>query len=269
MRHRPLLAASLPLVVALAAGCPRKDPDLGDKLFAAEAADANDGANTEGGLFSVATDDVPMAAGGLTAEAIATSAANNAGKHLLPAGCVTATAAGATVTYVLDDCTGPHGLIHVTGTVTVTFDAQAAGVAAHGSATDLHVNGATYSFDSDAMYTMVDGRKQVAVATQGNGTGPRGHAFTREGNYVFAWDGAGCHTLDGAWSTTGEGGRKWSTTVAGLARCKGMCPTAGTITHTGGLTGVTITITFDGSADAHWVSSRGGAGDVTMLCVPG
>ncbi|WP_437569962.1 hypothetical protein [Sorangium sp. So ce542] len=50
-------------------------------------------------------------------------------------------------------------------------------------------------------------------------------------------------------------------------RCAAQCPAAGgTVEHAGGLSGVTITIAFDGSDSATWSSSRGRSGTLDLAC---
>ena len=80
-----------------------------------------------------------------------------------------------------------------------------------------------------------------------------------------------CATLDGQWSTkigSANNSDTWSTGIAGYAQCKAHCPTSGTLTHTGGISKVTVTVTFDGSATAKWATSTGRAGTFGLLCLP-
>jgi hypothetical protein len=49
--------------------------------------------------------------------------------------------------------------------------------------------------------------------------------------------------------------------------CAGGCPEpGGELTFTGGLSGVTLTITFDGSGIAQWSTSNGKSGTLPLLC---
>jgi hypothetical protein len=156
----------------------------------------------------------------------------------------------------------------VTGSVVVTYTKQADGTHADATASGLSVNGATLDLHSQAVYSVNGSAKKLVVNTDGSGTGPRGNQLTRQGSYTLTWDDASeCGTLDGAWST-GIGSATWSTSISGYAQCKGHCPTAGTLAHTGGLSKVTVTVTFDGTAGAKWSSSRGRAGVISLLCTP-
>ena len=181
---------------------------------------------------------------------------------------MTSTQQNNVVTYALADCTGPYGLVHVTGSVVVTYTVDAAGVHADAVANALQVNGATMNLSSTATYTVSGTAKKLVVMTNGSGVGAFGNAITRNGSYTLAWDDASqCGSLDGAWSTQ-IGADTWSTQIANYAQCKAHCPSSGTLTHTGGISKVTATVTFDGSADAKWSTSRGRSGTIALLCSP-
>jgi hypothetical protein len=260
------------LLVPLTSSSSCKKSTLGDELLASEAADSTDSSQQEGGVMFAASDPIattmkpgeaPPSAG-----AIASLVAGNAGQYYQPAGCLTATAMGTTVTYTLNDCTGPHGLVHVTGTITVDYTVDAAGVHAMVSATGLMVNGGTLDISATGVYTVSGTTKTLVVTTMGSGIGPRGHMVTHDGDYTLTWDTAtACRDFDGAWSTT-VSDRTWMTTVSGFHRCGASCPMSGTVSHTGGISGVTITLTFDGTATAQWTSSRGSSGTINLLCTP-
>ncbi len=243
--------------------------DLG---FASEAIDSTDSSESEGDVLFAAADALPTVvimkplAAAAPGEAEATMVAAHAGVYFQPASCVTATAAGNVVTYVLDDCTGPHGRLHMSGTATATITVDAMGsYVVDVAGTGLMVNGATLDLAAHGVFSVSGTTKQVVVTTMGQGVGPRGHVITRGGDYTISWSDTQCRDFDGAWSTD-VGGLHWSTTVSGLHRCAGMCPASGTISHTGGISGVTLTITFDGTSTAAWTSSRGRSGTIDLLC---
>lgn len=252
------LAYLLPLVLA---GCGGAD-GLGD---VSGALDSSDGTANESALMIATTDGTQSAT---SANEAAAMGAAQARSWWQPSTCVTATAQLNVVTYQLSNCTGPYGLVHVTGSVAVTYTKTASGVHAAAVATGLDVNGATMSLASQADYSVAGTQKQLVVATDGSGTGPRGNAITRHGAYTLTWDDAtDCGALDGSWST-GIGSATWSTSISGYAQCKGHCPSGGTLSHTGGLSGVTVTVRFDGSADARWSTSRGRSGTIALFCAP-
>ena len=104
--------------------------------------------------------------------------------------------------------------------------------------------------------------------TSGSGTGAFGNTLTRTGSYTLTWDDASqCGTINGAWST-GIDNDTWSTSIDKYAQCKDRCPSSGTLSHTGGISKTTWTVTFDGSAQAKWASSRGRSGTFGLLCLP-
>jgi len=255
-------------VLALASGalgCERMDAD---EATADEALDSAEMTQAEGALIASGTEDdsasadATFTAAGLTALAVARGAA-----RFQPAGCATVSADGTTLTYTLTECTGRFGLAHVTGTLVATLTDTSAGVDVSVTSTGLKVNRATLDLTATAVLTDVAGTRKLVVATHGAGVGPRGTSFTRDGSYTATHDPAtACLSLDGQWALEGQGGRGRSTTVTGLQRCDGMCPAAGgQIVHTG-VRGRTVTVTFDGSAQAEWSSSAGRTGTVELTC---
>lgn len=233
-----------------------------DSQYVDEALDSAETAQSQSALLVPATSD---AQNGMSADQIAANAATKADTYYQPKGCVTATANGPSVVYKLKDCTGPHGLVHVTGTVTVLFSVAGDGVHATATAEDIKVNGGVIDVDAAAVYTVNGQTKKLQVTSSSSGSGIRGNYFTHTGAYVATWD-ATCMTLDGAWQTK-AGGYTWSTTVANYKRCSGMCPAAGgSVVYAGGVSDLTVTITFDGSGTAKWANSRGRAGNVIVNC---
>jgi hypothetical protein len=261
MRKTTLLSI---LSLTLLAGCGGTNgSSAADSAQASAALDSNDSTTTESALLVASTDGTESSA---TAEDAAGTASVRARATFSPSSCVTATAVANVVTYMLNDCTGPWGLVHVTGTVVVTYSKQPDGVHADANATGLLVNGATLNINSQAVYSVNGTAHQLTVTTDGGGTGLRGNTIGRHGSYTLAWDtGTQCAALDGQWSTT-IASATWSTSVTGFKVCKNECPSAGTIAHTGGLSHVTVTVTFNGSAEASWTSSRGDHGTVALFC---
>jgi hypothetical protein len=157
-------------------------------------------------------------------------------------------------------------MVHLTGTVVVAYTKTDTGITVHVTTSDFSINQSTISIDSTATYTNDNGSKSLTVETQGSGTGPLGHTVTRMGNYTLTW-GDSCFTLDGQWSTQGEQVSR-STTVDNFSRCLAMCPKAGgSIAHTY-TNGLTVTVSFDGSAIAAWSASNGHSGHFPLICIP-
>jgi hypothetical protein len=255
---------SLALPLAALTGCGGGDP-AGDNAAVSEALDSQDDTSSEGALLMVTTEGTQSA---LTAGEAATLAVAGAHTWWQPSTCVTTSINLNVVTYTLNNCTGPWGLVHVTGTVVVTYSMASDGIHASASANGLLVNGGTLNLDAQATYSVSGTTKKLTVSTSSTGTGPRGNSLSRQGNYTLTWNTAtACGTVDGDWSTT-INTYTWSTGIANFAQCLGHCPSSGTLTHTGGISGVTITVTFDGTGWAKWTSSRGRSGTIALFCIP-
>lgn len=261
-RIRP--SASLAFVLALAvdlslvgAGC----VDYGD--LATQGIDSVDTVAGESQFLVAGTDGADAT---MSAEEVASGAAARATTYWQPAGCITATARAAQVTYTLVDCTGPYGHVHVTGSVVVDYSRAADGLHFHATGEAIQVNGGTIDIDTTGVYTITGTTKRVVATTHGSGVGPRGTAFTRDGTYDLTWDPAtSCLGVDGTWSNR-AGAVHWTTTVTGYRRCASSCPaTGGQIVVRGDRNA--LTITFDGTAAASWAEERRGrSGTVQLFC---
>jgi Tfp pilus assembly protein PilV len=238
----------------------------GEAGYAAEALDSTDVSSTESALMATSNDALEGSSA-TTAESAAQTAATRWPTFYQPAGCATATYSGDTATFTLKDCTGRYGLVHVTGTVTVVYTKTATGWSGTASGVGLSVNGATVDLNANGTFSNANGVKTADIQSTSKGTGVRGNAFTRSGAYTASWDGS-CLTLDGSWMTT-VNARHWTTTVSNFKRCTGMCPQAGsTVTYTGGVLNLSVTITADGDNTANWSTSTGKMGTLTLFCKP-
>jgi hypothetical protein len=248
----------------LAAACMnRNDSDRADT--AETAVDSADSTSAEGDVMMSAVDgaDGPALAP-ITIDAVVGRISANITARYQPASCATITQTQASIKVVYDDCTGPRGLVHVSGelALAVTVSSQGA-ITVHGTSTDLAVNGASLEIDATGTYTSSGTAHSLAVTTTGTGTGPRGAAIDHEGSYTVHWDTATqCHDISGEWST--ELGLRTRSNSVTLSRCAAGCPT-GSITHTF-LRGQAITVTFDATATAMWTATDGRSGMVTLNC---
>jgi hypothetical protein len=223
-----------------------------------EALDSNDIGSGESAILVTSAE----SAAGATTEGLVASAAQRFSERFQPAGCAVATTSGNVVSYTLRDCTGPRGLVHVTGAIQIAYTRTATGHIAKATASKLLVEGAT--IDLDATSTVVEADARTAtVEAHSSGIGPRGRAIERSGSYEVSWD-SSCMTLEGTWSTT-IGLLRTSTRVEQLRKCTGMCPSSGTVRHEG-LRDRTLTISFDGSNSASWSGSDGKSGTVELDC---
>ena len=201
---------------------------------------------------------------GATAQQVASYIASHAGARYSPAGCVTTSLNGTTVTINYDLCTGPHGLRQVTGRMVEDVSLGAGGtIDIHTTANGLQLGQTTMNIDSSSVGSAANGVRSMSVTTNGSGTGPLGNSITRQGSYTITWD-TTCLTINGSWSSTS--GDRARSTVKSISRCNQQCP-SGTITHnySGGRT---LTIVFDGSSVAKWTSSTGKSGTINLVCSP-
>ncbi len=157
-----------------------------------------------------------------------------------PAGCLVVTddTSTSTATYVFTDCTGPHGLVTVNGTLTVAYSAP--------SSTELKV-----SFSIDQPFTITGARGRQAVISDWaasadvtasgtdlatrtldwsgrlSGTTRRGIAFDHSSTWQVSWTvGGDCITESG--TSTGQiGALSVATTVSDYQVCADTCPAAG------------------------------------------
>lgn len=231
--------------------------------IAEEAVDSQELALSEGALVAVSADGAEQ---GMRAEEAAAAAAKISPQRLTPPGCMTATVEGTKVTYNLDGCSGPAGLVKVTGSITAVFATAGPALQITATGSGVRVNRAVLDVDAVATVTQSGTTRTVSVTTKGSGTGPRGHHLERHGSYVATKDSAtSCATLDGEWALE-VGTRERTTTISGLRRCPDACPAGGgTIVHKG-LFGRTVTVTFDGSNAARWTTSFGRSGTVDLRC---
>lgn len=252
-----------PLALALGLGaCGRMDVD---EAAANEAADSTEVTQSESALVASSVQDDTTSS--LSAADLAAAAAARGATRFHPAGCATVAVSSTTLTYVLTDCTGRFGLVHVTGTLVAVLSDGTDGLHIAVSGQGLKVNRATMDLDATAVLSDDAGKRKLVVTTNGSGVGPRGNSFTRTGNYTVERDLAtACISLDGQWALQ-VGARTRTTSVTGFQRCDNMCPAAGgQIVHSGFL-GRTVTVTLDGSAVAQWQSSSGRSGTVDLTCL--
>jgi hypothetical protein len=257
---------ALALVTTATLGCKQQGGDL-DSLDAELAVDSTNVSQGESAILASAVDGSEAATGFApaplaTPQGTADWIAAHAGAKFSPAGCATVTESGLTDTIAFSDCTGPRGLLHLTGSIAITVSAGANGaIDLSATATGLEVNNATIDISSSAVYTVSGASKSLAVTTSGSGTGPLGNTIQHDGQYTASWD-ATCESLEGSWST--EVGAAQRSTTANVMKCDSGCPT-GTITRDT-FRGHTITVTFDGTAVAKWTTSTGGSGTVALAC---
>jgi hypothetical protein len=251
----------------LVAACLHKNDD--EVMTAESALDSADSVQAEGNIMMANVDGADMAGlSAFTAEDIAIRIAANIGLRW-PSACRTYEVNGNSITVTYNDCTGPRGLLHVSGTLVLTVQVKLDGtILVHGSSGNLTVNDAHLVVDVDASYSILGTNHTLAVQTSGSATGPRGNQLDHVGDYTITWDSASlCGTLQGSWATDAtlaDGTTASRSTTVDLTKCVGSCP-VGTIDRTF-RTGVTMTVTFDGTAVATWQTSAGRSGTINLPC---
>jgi hypothetical protein len=242
----------------------------GDDTESAESAlDSADSVDTEGNLMMATMDGADMAATGLTADDVATRIAANVANRWQPTGCATVDQQGSSITITYNDCTGPRGLIHVSGQLVLTVQVKLDGtISVHGTSGDLTANDAHLVVDVDATYASTGTGHTLTVSTSGSATGPRGFELEHTGDYTITWDTTSqCRSLAGSWATEltrTDGTTAQRSTQANMMRCAGGCP-VGTVSRTFA-TGTMLTVTFDGTSTAQWQTSTGRSGSITLQC---
>lgn len=189
-----------------------------------------------------------------------------------PAGCATATAEGNEVTYVLEGCAGPNGILEVNGLVVAVFrpgpTEGSIAIAMHTE--DLLVGGRAVEQEVDITVGDVDGGKRLAWTGSVAATTPRGLAVEQTSDLVLVVDDdLRCSTLDGT-ASSAIGGRRVDARYTDLVLCapRGTCP-SGRIEATAQPRGLTVAIDFDGSRTAVVTTPRGHEVDIGLGCYPG
>jgi len=229
---------------------------------AESAIDSADSADAEGNMMMAATEGSDRSA--FTGASVTLQVQANLSARFTPSSCLTVTPSATAIRAVFKDCTGVHGLVHVTGELDLAISVTTQGaISVHGTSTDLKVGGADLAIDATATYSSQGASRELMVETSGSGTGPLGNTVDHEGSYTVSWDSSTqCRSITGEWST--DIGLLTRSTQVDMSRCGTGCPT-GTVIHKF-LGDRTITVTFDGTATASWVGSAGASGTVKLSC---
>jgi hypothetical protein len=261
----PLCALAL---VSLGAGCAAKNN--GESVSAQDEADSTD-ANASSAQSSHFTE---MFAGSVSAGgAQAAADANVVVNEGWPLGCATRPKDPndpLSVIGTMNGCTGPFGLVHVSGQLVATFSTSASG-ALHIAVTskNLTANGRPVTESGEGDVT-VSGSKRV-VAWKGEWTRENllGETVTHTNDATVTIDTTTwCRTVDGT-AETSVGARQIASAVKGYTLCREPdgdgCP-SGEITHTRVSTGATLTIDFNGTAEAKVIGPHGYSVEVPLVC---
>jgi hypothetical protein len=176
----------------------------------------------------------------------------------------------------LNDCTGHLGRHSVSGTITITFSANADGsLHAEHQSDSLTVDGKPATHQASADITFDGDQRHVTWHGTWTHTNKNGELVTHTGDRIIDVDRAThCRTVNGT-GVTHVADREIDSTITDFTTCEGpsdvdACPT-GTIEHDNLTKNRTATETFDGSDTAHIdiVKPKGETTrDVTLNCGP-
>ncbi len=200
------------------------------------------------------------------------AAANVAG-FFTPQSCITADAdvAALRVKYTLSRCTGPWGLVKVSGVVSVVYASSTNGLALDvtGTSLEFDISRASHgkaSLHATATATSHGGARKMKWNATLDGTTARGNAFARTADWDVEWRvGQSCIALDG----TAQGqvkGRGLNTHVSNYQRCQGECPAAGGEITISNDAGQQVSLTFDGSATATFTDASDRETRIDLAC---
>jgi hypothetical protein len=286
LRHTS--TAALLAVVALAAngGCRRGGGETtGDNqstLLAQDGSDANEVVAQSSSLTASFT--LPASPiGPLPTSDQVVAAATNTHTYFIPSGCLTVTpdSTNHKVTYAFNACTGPWGLVTISGAVVATYTSIAAtatsaaalqidvGGDTPGTPATLQLNRATATYQATGLVTAgprpaVD-RKMTWTGTI-EGTTKRGRPFSHVAHRNAEWTiGTACVTHDG--DAEGKvGDREVDVTVTGYTRCRGECPSSGDVSIVEKPSGATVDLKFDGGDLATFTGVDGKSYEIVLAC---
>ncbi len=247
------------------AGCADDPPatGCGPDDVAAGASDVVVVTNAEASLYFAVADPLSPAAASTSAAPVASAVAST-----FPGGCATARSMQNVVTLQLDDCSGPLGLVHATGTVTAKIFSLGSGdIGIDLSGDNVAADGGNFTLNTSASLTAAsDGRKALRATSMSNGTGPSGNSVDHAGTFTLLWaPSSPCATLDATFAgiaTGGYGGA--SMTIDRYVACTGACPQSGTAVAA--FDGGNLTLTYDGAPYAFCSASGGRSAALTIPC---
>ena len=277
----PSLLPILALVLSSSTGCASKSTSSTSTGSGSEAVDQGSDSNAaEGDTESLGTSfiggdgtGVSLASAGELVQHEGDLAPANLGdgakNFFRPAGCLTVTpnAAAKTAKYAFADCTGPYGMVHITGEVDVTFSSSAANQLTVGyAATGLKINRHVVDWTATANVTSNGLARDMVWDGKISGTTAHGRAFSRTNHKEYKWtQGQACLSVSG----TSDGtitGHEIKTEVIDFSICKGGCPEAGSeIKVTDVSNGNVYDVKYNAN-DATYTGPAGRAVNYTPLC---
>jgi hypothetical protein len=200
------------------------------------------------------------------------TSSTDVGANFLPAGCLVETvdSSAQTASYVFGGCTGPLGLVELTGTVDVAWTAPDPGsgaVTLTYSATGFKINRATIdSWQATAVVTATGSARHLVWTATLSGTTGRGRTFTRTNDKTLDWTvGQPCLTVSGESDGTILG-VELQTTIVSFSQCAAECPASGSeITVKNVKNGDSIDIKYEGGPEAV-LTIDGKSADIGLAC---
>jgi hypothetical protein len=239
---------------ALNVGCAAKTADSTDSTDQAIVSDGSEAAASS----TQASHIDYMLFSPLTSSDLATvESASDKQLEWFPAGCATRTkdATNPDVVHVtLNECTGPFGLVHWDGDLTITFSkSTSGGLHAEAASSDMTVNGHAVTFSRSADITVAGGTISISGTSAWTRLTAAGETISHTRTTSVSIDtGSSCRTINGN-EVSMIGAREIDSTITGYKICQTAtsesCPT-GTWTQLHKASGKTVTIVFDGTATA-------------------
>jgi hypothetical protein len=256
---------ALPLIaLAFAPACALRSTST-----STDAANAEDVSSTESNLESLGTSMVSTDGQSVATSADTVTTTGNVGAWYQPAGCIQATIdkTAGTATYVFDACTGPLGLVSLTGTVDVTWTMMNGSLTVNYTAQNFKINRSTIDdWQATAVVTASGNARHMTWSATLDGTTARGRTFTRTNHKVIDWTvDQPCITVSGSSEGT-VSGVDLKATIDSFSRCAGECPQSGSeITVTNVTDGDTLDIKYGGGPEAE-LTINGRSSQISLAC---
>jgi hypothetical protein len=266
----PALALSI-----LSAACAVKDKSS----LASDTSGAEDVAGTESDTESLASSFVSPTGGGVSTMSLApsesglhladTTTAGNPGFWFQPAGCeqTTVDKSGQSASFVFNGCTGPLGLVELTGTVNLTWQTGSNQLTLDFTAQNFKINRATIdSWQATAVVTANGNDRTMTWDATLSGTTGHGRSFSRTNQKTLQWTvGVACLGVSGQ-STGDILGAKLQTTFTSWKRCADSCPQSGSEIQVKNLgNGDSIDIKYLGGPSAD-LTINGKTAEIGLAC---
>ncbi|MFO0613937.1 MAG: hypothetical protein U0414_15200 [Polyangiaceae bacterium] len=263
------LLSGVLFVSGLLGACTPKPVDLGveGQLLTADAQDTTD--TVELATTVAALPSLTLEPGQVTLASVV-AAQQGAKKFFQPSSCLTVEAEGNVVTYTFDHCSGPWGAADLTGQEVVAFspgDGPGATLLEMHSE-GLKANGRDVEHHAEVYVALEEGGRRVLWRGGFSGVTGLGKTFANDSDLDLFVGDDGCSRLSGTAAST-LGLRGLTLDFQNIERCgpAGTCPD-GVITATGKLSGVTVTLVFDGTPTLTAIGENGGELDVKLKCTP-